>query len=224
MTQTKIGKLQSGQARSQAKGAKRKPVVTFKLGYAIVDAMEQQGETVRTAICALRDQNLETVLQAMQEVIERRDAKIKGIKGERKDKRIASVRVMYSRISVILKAIHSKLNLDKIFGAVSFAEMYAYASNKAKAKDGRSTKPLSGSGFKSWSAKVERVIGEIPGKNAKPSELGTFTKQIENMENHFRACVGALQRVSLHTMLPVRDILGLVAKRKQHVKLVRKAA
>lgn len=221
---TKLQQKQMGQAKSQAKGAKRKAVVTFKLGHAICDALEAQGETVRTAVCALKGMNLETVLRAMQEVLERRDAKIKEVKGERKEKRIASIRVMYSRISVILKAIHQRLNLDKIFGAQSFAEMYAYASNKAKSKDGRSTKPLTGSGFKSWSAKVERVIGEIPGKDAKPSELGTFTKQVENLENHFRACVGALQRVSLHTMLPIRDILGLVAKRKQHVKLVRRAA
>ncbi len=221
---TKLQLKQLGQSREQAKGAKRKAVVIFKLGYAICDAMEAQGETVRSAICALKGVNLETVLQTMQEVIERRDAKVKAIKGEKKDKRIASVRVMYSRISVILKAIHAKLNLDKIFSAASFAEMYAYASRKATSPDKRSSKPLGEKAFAEWDVKVSRIVGDIPGKTAKPAELGTFTKQVERLENHFRACVGALQRVSLHTMLPVRDILGLVAKRKQHVKLVRKAA
>lgn len=222
---TKISKIQQGTAKAQAKGAKRKAVVTFKLGYAICDAMEAQGETVRTAILALKDQNPETVLNAMQEVIERRNARIAAIKGERKDKRIASVRVMYSRISVILKAIHSKLNLDKLFGAASFAEMYAYASNKAKAKDGRSAKPLTGSGFKSWSAKLSRVVGEHPGKNATDAEVGTFQKQLAHLEDHVRQCIGTLAKFSTLSVLPVRDMLGLIAKRKQHVKLVeRKAA
>lgn len=221
---TKLQAKQQGHDRSQAKGAKRKAVVTFKLGYAICDALEAQGETVRTAICALKDCNLETVLQAMQEVLERRDVRIKAIKGERKDKRIASVRVMYSRISVILKAIHSKFNLDKIFGATSFAEMYAYASNKAKAKDGRSSKPLTASGFKSWSAKLARVVGEHPGKDAKPAELGTFQTQLSHLEDHVRNCIGTLAKFSNLSVLPVRDMLGLIAKRKQHVKLVQRKA
>jgi hypothetical protein len=159
----------------------------------------------------------------MQEVLERRDQRVKAITGERKEKRIASVRVMYSRISVILKAIHSKLNLDKIFGAKSFAEMYAYASTKAKSKDGRTT-PLTASGFKAWSAKLSRVVGDHPGKDAKPSELGTFQTQLSHLEDHVRNCIGVLSKFSNLSVLPVRDMLGLIAKRKQHVKLVQRKA
>ena len=221
---TKLSRKQDGQARSQAKGAKRKAVVTFKLGHAICDALEKQGETVRTAICALQGCNPESVLQAMLEVTERRDVKIKAVTGERKDKRIASLRVMYSRISVILKAIHAKLNLEKIFSAASFAEMYAFASNKAKKSDKRSGKPLTADQFKDYTDKVSRIVGEQPGKTAKQTERDKFSLQIARLEQHLRDVIGTLAKYQHVTVIPVRDMLGLIAKRKQHVKLVRKAA
>lgn len=221
---TKISKIQSGQARAQAKGAKRKAVVVKGLGVAICSALEQQDTTVRTAILAVIGTNDETILQTMLEVEARRDTRIGEVKGERKDKRIASIRVMFSRINVILRAIKDKLNLDKIKGAASFAEMYAYASNKSKNPGKRSSKPLTETQFKDWSGKLQRIVGEFPGKNAKAAEVGTFQKQLAHLEDHVRNCIGVLSKFSTLTVLPVRDMLGLIARRKQHVKLVRKAA
>lgn len=215
---TKLQRKQMGQDKSQAKGAKRRPVVVKGLGIAIADALENQGETVRQAIVAVIGCNPETVLQSMLEVTARRDARIAECKGERKEKKIASVRVMYSRITVILKAIHAGLNVDKIKRAISFAEMYAFASNKAKRKDARHAKPFSADQFAAWSINTQRVVGEQPGKDGKSQERDRFNGQLARLEQHCLDVLGVLSKYAHTTRIPVREMLGLTAKHKQHLR------
>lgn len=222
---TAVSRIQEGQARSQAKGAKRKDVVVKGLGLAVATAMEQGNHGVRLALVALIGQNDVTVLQAQNELEQRRDERVKECKGERKDKKIASVRVMYSRLITIVKAIHRKLNLDKMKAAGTFAEMYAFASNKStSSSDKRKAKPFTDGQFKLWTARVTRIIGPIPGKQAKKAELHKFSDQVAHLEQHLRDVLGTFSTYSLHTTIPVRDMLGLIARKGKHVALVRKAA
>jgi hypothetical protein len=224
--QTKLSRIQDGQSKAQTQGAKRKPVVVKGLGLAIVAAMEQAHLSTRQAILACVKQNPETIAQAIMEVEQKRDERISECKGERKVQKIASVRVMFSRITVILKAIHKGFNVSKITDAPSFAIMYAYASNKAKRADGRHAKPFSEEQFTRWNDQAARVIGEQPGKNAKDSERGKFDKQLARLEQHIVDTLGTLAKYAHVTKIPVRDMLGLIAKQKKQVRVVqqRKAA
>lgn len=220
---SKVAKIQQGQAKAQAKGAKRKPVVTQGLGVAIVNAMEAVNTTVRESILALVGHNPETIAQSIMEVEGLRDARIKACAGERKAQKIASLRVMFTRITVILRAFHKGYNVDKIKACKSFSEMYAFASNKAKRADGRAVKPFSKGQADQWAKQVKRLCGDIPGKNATATEKGVFSEQLARMEQHCVDVLGALSKYALVSRIPVRDMLGLVSKKKQHIRLAKAA-
>lgn len=217
---TKLQKVLEGQSKAQAKGVKRKGIAGF--GKAIVTALEREGESVRETIVKACKQDDATLLLAIQECETLRDERVKECTGERKEKKIASVRVTFARILTILRAYSKGENRDKIMHSTSLPEMYAYASRKGT-KRGSVTKPFSEEQFSIWTKGAQRVIGKVPGKDAKDAERGRFDKELARLEAHLVNVLTCLSKVEHQTAVPVKAMLTMARKPKSHVRLAKAA-
>jgi hypothetical protein len=220
-----LAKKREGQDRSQAKGAKRKAVITKGLGLAIVHALEAQGETVRGCILKVIGCNSDTIMQSINEVSQERDRKVKECTGERKEKKQKSVYSSFSRILTILRAVWKGENVDKIKGAHSLQEMYAFASRKGTAR-GSSKKPMNAEQAADYNSKVARFVPQAPGRNPRAGERERYDDGIARLEAHIMSCLTELQKHEGATYLPVKAWLTQARGTKKHLRVVkvRKAA
>lgn len=213
---TKLQKVLEGQSKAQAKGVKRKGIPGY--GKAIYTAQDAAHSSVREKILECFKQDDATRALAVQELEQERDKRVKACSGERKAKKVASVRVQFARILTILRAYNNGENRDKMQSAKNLGDMYAFASRKGTAR-GKVTKPFTADGFKTWSAGVKRVLMPEPSKGKK-GEREQFDDSIARLESHIVACLQTLEKHSTVTYLPVKQWVAVARGKGKHLRLV----
>lgn len=219
---SKLSQMLEGKAKSQAKSAKRKPVVVKGLGIAIIQAKDAEQSTVREKILECVKHNAESIAQAILELEGERDKRVKECSGERKEKKIASVRVQFAQILTILRAVHRGENVDKIKGARNMAEMYAFASRKGT-KRGKTSKTFTAEQFQNWNGSTSRIVSEQPGKKATPAERAKYDDSLARLEQHLVNVLNTLYKHEHTTVVPVKAMLAMARKTGKHVRLAKAA-
>ena len=183
--------------------AGRKPVVTMGLGLDLVGALKAEHETVRHSLLAIANANTPSQQQALLEIMAARDADAKAAKvnttstiGKRKG---ASIRANYQRPITIVKAFIAKANVATILAQSSLAMMYAYATKGGSRGDGKGQ--LTGSGFKAWDKKLDRVCLK-----------STDADALARLEQHVVRALNALSKFEHASALPVKAMCKLAAQ------------
>jgi hypothetical protein len=215
---SKLAKRIMGQIKSQAKGAKRKEVITKGLGIAIAQAMK--GETVRDRLLGLFDCNAPTLENTLTELVTASHAQQKEVTatGRAGQKAKKVIMASFSRVKTIVKAIRDKFNLDKLRKARSLDEMYALSVQRFGKRSKREPTAFTRDQFNVWAKGCQRILLETPGRNATPEQAETYQTQLARVETAFVNLLGVLSKHETLTRIPVEQITGLVQKRKQHLR------
>ena len=214
------GPRNSVQASTARKGrdkvpAGRKAVVTKGLGTTLVKHMHDAGNTVRQDLLVISKCNIETMQQAVNEIVEARDNERKAAKADLNSalakRKAASINSGYSRILGVIKAFMAGYNVDKILAQTSLSLMYAFAA-QGKVSTKRTGKQLTGSGFAAWDKKLDRVVTK-----------STDSDALARLEEHFRHCLKVLAKFEHVTSIPVKAILATAGKGRKTSNLRRVA-
>lgn len=217
---SKIRKLQDGQAKSQAKGVGRKLPVTKGMGLAIAEAMK--GATVRERILELLSYNLPTQENALAELIvasKKQQSEVTST-GLTRKRALKVIQASFSRVKTIVQAIIDRYNVDKIRKAKSLDEMYAVSVQRSNKRKPGKSKPFTADQFKEWDERgIRKLSMEIPNtKTASASDLEKYADNLNRLERHFVNVLALLAKHEHQSTIPARQMLGMVQKRKAHLR------
>lgn len=218
---TNLKKVLEGKSKAQAKGVKRQGIKG--VGLAIIAAMDAVNTTVRDAICKFAKSDEATRLRAVKEVEDTRAERVEACNGERKQKKIASVRSSFARVLTIMRAINNGEQVDKITKAKSLAEMYAFASRQVGHKV-NSNKPLTDEQVAEINKRIQRICPTIPGRQATDAQKGRYADELARLEQHLVATLQALQKHEHLTIVPVKTMLQMARAKGKHIRAIGRQA